>query len=160
VIGLASGGSLSAVIGNGGGQADLIFDVTGYFVAGSTGAIYHVLEPSRLIDTRSDVGLSNSFQAQQPRTLDITPATLPNGTAGITGNLTVVGSTRSGFVAAMDAPNVDPDTSTINFSTGQTLANGVVAPLAAAGGISFVYVAGSSTTARTHLLLDVTGYFQ
>jgi hypothetical protein len=50
-----------------------------------------------------------------------------------------------------------PLTSTLNFPLSDTRANGVTVKLAANGSLSAVYMATSG--ARTHLLLDVTGYY-
>jgi hypothetical protein len=160
IVGLSGGGSLSAVVSNNGGAAHLIFDVTGYFVGGSGGAVFHPVEPTRVLDTRIDLGLSNPFQAGTARSLDLTPGALATGTVGITGNLTVVEHTKSGYVSVTTTPNNNPSTSTINVVKGDTRANGITAPLTAAGVMSFVYKVGSSTTAQTELLLDITGYFQ
>ena len=56
-------------------------------------------------------------------------------------------------------PDPDPPTSTINFPSGDTMANGIVAPLNGSGQSSFVY----KTTLpgkTTHLILDLSGYFE
>jgi hypothetical protein len=47
-----------------------------------------------------------------------------------------------------------PATSTINFSTGQDRANNAAVPLGASGALRVLAAAG------THLVIDVTGYFQ
>ncbi len=46
-----------------------------------------------------------------------------------------------------------PDASNLNFTTGQTIPNSVIAPLSASGTVCF-YVYGTA-----HLLADVSGYF-
>ena len=46
-----------------------------------------------------------------------------------------------------------PDASSLNFTTGQTIPNSVIAPVSAAGTVCF-YVYGTA-----HLLADVSGYF-
>ena len=51
-----------------------------------------------------------------------------------------------------------PTTSTINFPTGESRANGVVSKVdPATGKVSLTYKAPDGAT--THFILDVTGYF-
>src|SRR5664280_2412347 len=50
-------GTLSATyMANPGNTTDLVFDVTGYFTPDSSGATYHPVSPTRLLDTRSGNG--------------------------------------------------------------------------------------------------------
>ena len=51
-----------------------------------------------------------------------------------------------------------PSTSTINFPLGDTRANGVTVPLNIDCKLSIVY--RSSAGKKTHVLVDVTGYFR
>jgi hypothetical protein len=53
-VALDSDGSLSAVYwpSVAGGTTNLIFDLTGYFLAGTAGATYHTVTPGRILDTR------------------------------------------------------------------------------------------------------------
>ena len=48
--------------------AQVIFDVTGYFTPDATGATFHALNPSRVLDTRTGNGLSGVFTASVART--------------------------------------------------------------------------------------------
>ena len=82
---------------------------------------------------------------------------MPGNATAITGNLTVVGQTRAGFVSMTTTATNDPKTSTINFPLGDTRANGVTAPLSAPGSVAFVYKASGG---QTNLILDITGYFR
>ena len=60
---LGAGGTLSVtfVAPAPGPTAHVIFDVTGYFVPGTSGARYVPLTPSRILDTRTGTGLSGSL---------------------------------------------------------------------------------------------------
>ena len=82
---------------------------------------------------------------------------MPANATAITGNLTVVGQTRAGYVSMTQATTNDPATSTLNFPLGDTRANGVTGPLTAAGNVGLVYKASGG---QTHLILDLTGYFR
>lgn len=160
VVKLSASGSLSAVVVNGvGKKAHLIFDVTGYFTLDSGGAIYHIVDPSRLMDTRIDIGISGAFQKDNPQTLTVSPNDpIPSGAAGVTGNLTVAGQQDAGYVSMTATPDPTPETSTLNFPVGVNRANGVVAPLSG-GDASFVYKTTASGSSQTDLIFDVTGYF-
>jgi hypothetical protein len=157
---LSPAGRLSALFkGASGKKAHLLFDVTGYFLADNTGAKFTPVTPFRALDTRTNTGLTGKFVANSARTLQITNALgpIPVTATAITGNLTVVGPTVAGFASVTKDPTNSPTTSTINFPKGSTRANGVFAPLTSGGALSIVYRTSAGGT--THILLDVTGYF-
>jgi hypothetical protein len=157
---LNAAGDLAAVYKAGAGKTThVIVDVTGYFLADSTGVKYHTITPARVLDSRAayHIGLSGKFVANTPRTFQVSGhAGVPTGAVAITGNLTVVGQTRAGYVSLTPAPDANPLTSTINFPLGDTRANGVTVPLSAAGKLSAVFKASGGTT---DLILDVSGYY-
>jgi serine protease inhibitor ecotin len=77
----------------------VIFDVTGYFVPGTSGAKYVPLTPSRILDTRSGTGLSGSFGSHAARTFGVTGhGGVPSGSTAVTGNLTVTSQTSGGYL--------------------------------------------------------------
>ncbi|MGK2851849.1 MAG: hypothetical protein ACSLFN_13175 [Candidatus Limnocylindrales bacterium] len=159
---LAAGSIWLVFKGAAGSRTDLILDVTGYYLpsAGGGGLQFFALDPGRLMDTRTSVlsGLTGKFTSGTPRTLDTDGHWgIPAGAQAVTGNLTVVGQNGAGFVSITPAPNTAPTTSTINFPSGDTRANGVTGPLSA-GNMSMVYKSSGGKT--THLILDVTGYFK
>jgi alpha-tubulin suppressor-like RCC1 family protein len=155
------GGMLSAVYksGTAGAKTDLLFDVTGYYVPGATGATYVALSPARLLDTRVGNGLSGPFVSGTPRTFPVTGrGGVPAGAVAVTGNLTVVGQTKAGFVALGPVAQANPTTSTINFPVGDVRANGVTVALGGGGTLSATFKS-SIAGATTALLFDVTGYY-
>jgi hypothetical protein len=155
-------GRVSAVYrATAGGTAHLIFDVTGYFVAGSGEAEYTTITPVRALDTRPGIaiGLSGAFRKDIPRRLSIGPAHVPDGAVAITGNLTVVGQTGAGYLSITPTSDSTPDTSNLNFPLGDTRANGFVAPLNAQEDLWIVYKTTAGGARSAHVLLDVTGYF-
>ncbi len=133
----------------------------------SVDTTYTEVTPVRVLDSRVNNpagahifshGVSQSFQVAN-RTIG--SVTIPANAVAITGNLTVVGSTESGFVAlGPDVPAI-PTSSTINFPKGDTRANGVFVPLDGTGKLEATYRANGSSPGnkKTHLVLDVTGYF-
>jgi hypothetical protein len=156
---LGEGGKLSAVFkGTSGATAALVFDVTGYFFFGDSGATYVPIDPTRLLDTRVDNGLSDVFVSGTPRTFQVTGrADIPADSVAVTGNLTVSQPSAGGFVTLGPVSTDSPSTSTLNFPAGDTRANGVTVPLGSGGTLSAVLTSASG--AHTHLILDVTGYF-
>jgi hypothetical protein len=141
-----------------GNTTDLVFDVTGYFTPDASGATYHPLAPARLLDTRSGNGLSGKLSANTPRTFGVSGrGGVPAGATGVTGNLTVTGSSAGWAIYIGPDPNPSPTSSTINFKAGDTLANGLTVALSATGTLSATYMSTAGNT--TDLVFDVTGYF-
>jgi hypothetical protein len=160
-VALSATGSLSAVYKAAAGKTtELIFDVTGYFLADDTGATFTPITPVRVLDTRTSTGLAGTFATGVPRTLVITGSNgIPVTATAITGNLTVTQQSAAGYVSITKTETATPSTSTINFPVSDIRANGVYAPLDGTGALWLVYkspVAG----AHTQVILDVTGYFE
>jgi hypothetical protein len=138
-------------------STQLILDVTGYFLADNSGATYKPLTAARVLDSRVGTGLSGKFAANMPRSFQVSGVGgVPVGATAVTGNLTVVGQSRAGYVSVTPTEDPDPDTSTINFPLGDIRANGLTVPLSATGSLSAVYKANGGST---DLILDVTGYY-
>ncbi len=157
---LAGNGKLAAVfIGGAGATTHLIVDVTGYYVAGLGGNRFYPLPPDRVLDSRFEVGLVGKFKANTGRTLITSPRVgVPADAVAVTGNLTVVGQSKAGYVSMTKATTSSPTTSTLNFPVGDTRANGVSGPLTSSGTVGLVYRATSGAT--TNLILDISGYYR
>ena len=164
---LGAGGVLWVTfMGAKGSTADVIFDVTGYFVPGTAGASYVPVTPSRLADSRAPLrlGLGASLVSRAPGSFQVTgrsadPALdIPAGAIAVTGNLTVVNEGSAGYVSLTpDEPTGAPSTSTINFPKGDTRANALTVPLGS-GGVLWVTFMGATGT-KADVIFDVTGYF-
>lgn len=123
-----------------------------------SGATYHALVPTRLLDTRSGNGLSGAFSASVARTFQVAGrGGVPTNAVGVTGNLTVTGQTAGGYLFLGPVATRTPTSSTLNFPLGDTRANGVTVALGASGTLSITYVAGAGR--RAQVIFDVTGYF-
>jgi uncharacterized membrane protein YoaK (UPF0700 family) len=148
-------------IGAAGATTHAALDITGYYVEGAGGLLFYPLNPGRVLDSRSGAvlsGISGSFTSGTPKTLEVgSHWGVPAGAEAITGNLTVVGQTAAGFVSITPTPDSSPSTSTLNFPLGDIRANGVTVPLSS-DDLSLVYKAAA--TKKTHLLLDLAGYFK
>lgn len=123
-----------------------------------TSTTYVPVDPVRLLDSRFGNGLAGMFIASTARSVTIAGRLgIPNDAVAITGNLTVVGQQAAGYLSVTPTPNNNPSTSALNFPLGDTRANNVTTPLSNDGKVSIVYKAAAGK--RTHVLLDVTGYF-
>jgi hypothetical protein len=148
-----------------------VFDVNGYFVPGTSGAMFVPLTPNRIVDSRPTVagqhtntGLSTYLRNRIAATFIVTnrlPAdptrNVPSGAVAITGTLTVTAQTYQGWLSLTPLPNNNPTTSNLNFPKGDNRATGVTVPIATTGRCSVTY--GGAAGARTHVLFDVSGYF-
>ena len=160
-VALSGSGTLSVtyVAASSTARTQAIFDVTGYFTADASGATYHAISPTRLLDTRVANGLSGTFKSKTARTFQVTGrGGVPAGATAVTGNLTVTGQTQPGYLFIGPVATNSPSSSTLNFPKADDRANGVAVALSGSGTLSVTYVAASST-ARTQAIFDVTGYF-
>ena len=158
-VALGTGGILSItfVAPSNGPTAQAIFDVTGYFTPDTTGATYHALSPTRVLDTRDGTGgLSGPFTNDAARAFTVSG--VPAGAIAVTGNLTVTGQTSSGYLFIGPVATNNPGSSTLNFPKGDDRANAVTVALGTGGTLSITFVAPSNGPS-THAIFDVTGYF-
>jgi hypothetical protein len=125
---------------------------------------YHPVTPTRILDSRqANNGFAGKLAANRPRTFQVTGrdliggGTVPSNASAVTGNLTVTGASSSWAVYLGPDPIAYPSTSTINFTRGETIANGVTVALSSTGSLSATYSSTSGNT--TDLVFDLTGYF-
>ena len=130
----------------------------------TAGATYHTLTPARVLDSRPGTGHIGAalFHSRVKQTFLVANGAsgVPTDAVAVTGNVTVVGQSRSGYVVIAPSltTSVQPPTSTINFPLGDTRANGVTVALATGGNLDAMYWS-SSTADKVDILFDVTGYF-
>jgi hypothetical protein len=160
-VSLGSGGTLSATyMSTAGNTTDLVFDVTGYYTADLSGAMYVPITPTRLLDTRSANGLPTRLSANTPATFQVTGrGGIPGSATAATGNVTVVNERNGWAVFLGPDPTPSPSTSTINFGPGDVKGNGLTVALGSGGTgiLSATYMSTAGST--TDLVFDVTGYF-
>lgn len=164
IVPLDRAGKLEAVYRATSGHAThLVLDVTGYFVAGDGGSRYQPLAPGRFLDTRAAGGPTGgaALAPSTPVAIKIGgravgSTSVPADAVAVTGNLTVTDQTAGGYLSLTPTAQADPATSTLNFPTGDTRANGVTVPLGSDGRAWAVYKGAG----RAHAILDVTGYFR
>jgi hypothetical protein len=158
-VALSSSGTLSATYMSGSGNTtDLVFDVTGFYTADSSGTRYVPLTPASLLDTRSGIGMTGKFSANSPRTFTVRGhAGVPTTATGITGVVSVTGQTAPWALGVGPTPATKPTTSALNFLKGDVCSNGVTVALSSTGTLSLTYMAGAGN--KTDVVLYVTGYF-
>jgi hypothetical protein len=166
-VALGPGGTLSAVLDGAPSTASthVVFDVTGFFVPGTSGATFKTVVHNRLLDSRSGLGLSGPFEPGAPRTLQVTgrhagdgARNIPVTAIAVTGNLTVTGQTSSGWLTVTPTSQGNPSTSSINFPANDPRANGLTVSLGTGGTISIVFN-GAPPSAKADVIFDVTGYY-
>jgi hypothetical protein len=152
-----SGGQLQVeYVGKSGTSAQFIFDVTGYFIPGLSGATFVPVAPGRVVDSRTTLGFKGplSSGASAPFAVSGQVSVDPIAVA-VVGNLTVTGQTSEGWLAA--APGPVTSTSTLNFPIGDNRANGFVSLLGPGGTLTVTFGGGRGAT--TQVVIDILGYY-
>ena len=138
----------------------------GIFVANAATSVPSsvvTIDPVRILDTRTDVGLPGPFVSAASQKLQVTGAVVPADATGVLLNATVVGPTAAGFLSIRpgDATGA-PSTSSLNFEAGDIVPNAVQVGLptsgANAGQIDITYDAFGQAGPTTEVLIDVVGY--
>ena len=142
--------------------SDVLVDVLGWFGGGTQPAFVGAV-PQRLVDTRNAIGgpaamISPSARRTVPVrsvTLDVngTPRQVPADASAVALNITLVEARAAGFATVWPCGTPQPDASNVNFASGSTVANGVVAPIGSDGSVCV------ASSADAHLLVDVAGWF-
>jgi hypothetical protein len=124
-----------------------------------TGATYHALTPTRILDSRDGTGgLSGPFGSHSAQTFQVTGGVVAANATAVTGNLTVTGQTSNGYLFIGPVAMDNPTSSTLNFPVGDDRANAVTVALGGGGTLSVTFVAPAPGPAA-HVIFDVTGYF-
>ncbi|MFI5167104.1 MAG: fibronectin type III domain-containing protein [Thermoanaerobaculales bacterium] len=184
IVPLRTGGALTLYAAV--SQSDVIIDVNGYFTtpgaaaqtpseagelsgvtvgevtpedttnAAAVDTTFHPVSPCRVLDTR--LGGQTSLGTAEARAVTIVGGTcgIPAGAASVAANFTVTDEGSSGYLSVYPEPGAPSrDISTMNFTYGQwALANAALVPLRSDGGITVF-----NESARTDLIIDVSGYF-
>ncbi len=121
----------------------------------------------RILDTRTNLGLSGRFADGAPRDLQVTGSVptasggsktvVPADAIGVLVNVTVVTPTHEGFLSLRpQGATGEPTTSTVNFFPGAIEPNGATVDLN--DGKIQIWVETSSNTGTADVLIDVVGY--
>jgi hypothetical protein len=136
---------------------------------GGTASSFTPITPTRVLDTRLNIGLTGPFTSPTGRNLRLTgtiPTTkgpaevVPVNATAVVLNVTAVTPQAAGYIAIRPAGTVGPaETSNLNFAAGQTVPNAVTVALAGDGTIEIIYDGSGQTGPTTDILVDVTGYY-
>lgn len=141
--------------------------------AAEPGSVFVPVTPTRVLDTRTAVGLPGLLTSDQPATLVVTgpvavvnpdrstgvATVVPTGATGIVANVTAVTPTALGYVSVRPGTATGlPSTSSLNVVADQTVPNSVTVSLPADGTVNLWYH-GGVPGATTHLLVDIVGYY-
>jgi hypothetical protein len=122
-------------------------------------ATFMPLPPSRILDTRSNLGIAGALSSHVAQGFAVWgQGGVPAGATAVTGNLTVTQQTSLGFLYLGPAPANNPPSSTLNFPVGDDRANAVTVALSGDGRL-YVTFAAPKYGPTAQVIFDVTGYF-
>jgi uncharacterized repeat protein (TIGR01451 family) len=119
--------------------------------------LFNPVTPSRQFDTRDGTGGVPIAKVAGGTALEFTVTGvngIPAGVAAVSLNVTIANPESDGFATVYPCATPPGAASNLNFITGQTVANAVIAPVDAAGKVCFF------TTATTNIISDVSGWFR
>jgi hypothetical protein len=136
---------------------DLIVDVNGYFPITTS---LTSLNPARLLDSRPGSATIDGQGASGLRAAGSITEVQVTGRVGVAVdassaalNVTVTSATDAGYVTVYPCGQPLPTASNLNYTSGATIANLVIARIGANGRVCVF------TSAGTNLIADLTGYF-
>lgn len=141
-------------------DTDVVVDVAGWFEEGT----YLGATPTRLVDTRYGLGAPQG-QTTTAAPIQVPVAGLPVSSAlgaatavpdtvgAVALNVTTVNPAGPGFVTVWPCEEARPNASNLNFTAGQIIANGVIAPAGRSGTVC------AFSSAATDLIVDLAGWF-
>ncbi len=146
---------------NNAGWTNVIADVVGYFTPQTqTGGGHHTLAPTRVLDTRSAIGVPGTSPLNAGTSIPVTLTAVggvPAATqvAAVVLNLTVANPSAATHIRAWaNTSTTPPSTSVINVGAGQDTANLAIVPVAPDGSIRLFNNSGTA-----HLIADVVGWY-
>lgn len=126
------------------------------------------IEPTRILDTRTGLGLTGPFTSPEPRDLQVTGAVptpegnlvvVPDGATGVVLNVTASDPSAAGFISVRpEGTPGAPTTSNLNFEAGETSPNAVTVALSPGGAIEITYNAFNAAGPTTDVLIDAVAY--
>lgn len=144
--------------GKTGSTVRALIDVEGYYSTSNNGSGFTPITPTRLIDTRSGVGLPSAGQTCCVQVLASSLSAIPTTADGIVTNTTVVNPSGNGVLSAYYGDSVNTSNSNINFMQGQNVPNMIMLPVfprSADGFLDFSIPNG----VQADIVVDMFGYF-
>lgn len=141
---------------------DVYVDVLGWYTPpdDDEGAEYIPLNPDRAIDTRYGIGdcptsACSTLTASTAKSVQIGgEAGIPTiGVDAVNVSITVTGSTGAGYLVVYETGTTKPNTSNVNFTSGQTVTTQVTVPVSALGRFDVW------SNRAIDIIVDVSGYY-
>ena len=117
------------------------------------GSVFQAVTPTRLADTRRAPCGCNPVDAATIRVPVLGRPGIPAGTTAVALSITVSGATAVGYATVWPSGQAMPGTSNINWTAGQTRANGTILAVGSGGSVD-VFV-----SSPTEVIVDITGVF-
>jgi Domain of unknown function (DUF1906)/Fibronectin type III domain len=137
---------------NAAGTVDILTDLAGYYAPGA-GAGYIALTPTRVMDTRTGLGIPKAKVGPGAQ-VTVTIPGLPAGTTAVALHVTATNPTATSYLTLYPSGQTRPPTSNLNFVKGQTIPNLVIAGVRAGNKVTFYNAAGT-----VDILTDVDGCY-
>ncbi len=121
------------------------------------------ITPTRILDTRIDLGLTDAFTPGQTRDLQVAGITgVPSNASAVLLNVTATAASKAGWLTLFPADASLPTASNVNFSAGQTIPNLVVVKAGFGGGglIKINNSSGNPQAGTVEVIADVMGYYR
>ena len=134
---------------------DLVVDVMGYYAPGPPmRGGFTPIDPTRFMDTRRPgVGYVVDPTTGQPVCVLVDRSGIPTSAEAAALNVTVTEPSNNGYVTVWPDTSARPLVSSVNYVTGQTVANAATVGLGVSGGLALY------TQFPAQLVLDVSGWF-
>lgn len=113
---------------------------------------FTAVTPTRLVDTRNGIGASGRVGAGRQVIVQVAGNGVPDDATSAVFSIAAVNPSSQGYVTAYPCTGSVPDSSTLNFVAGQTVANTTIAALSSAGQLCVW------TYTEADILVDVTGW--
>lgn len=143
--------TITATVTDGSGSKTYTTTVT------TQGSTYVPVAPTRLLDTRNGTGAP--AKAVGPgATISLQVGgngSIPDGVTAAAMNVTVTGSTANGFATVFPSGNTTPNSSNVNYGTGETVANMAIVKVGSDGKVEFT----NTSTGTVQIIADVAGYY-
>ncbi|GHI13918.1 hypothetical protein Scinn_33810 [Streptomyces virginiae] len=141
------------------GTAHLIADVFGYYSADASGSTFTAAGPARLLDSRAGVGRpgTTAVAARSEVSLQVAGrgGVPQSGVRAVVLNVTATDTKDAGHLTVWPSGSARPDSSSLNWTAGQTVPNHVVVPVGADGTVKLF----NASWGTAHLIADVFGYY-
>jgi hypothetical protein len=163
IVPAGAGGAVSAYVTE---PSHLAMDITGYFADGNApgASNFYTVTPCRVLDTRDPFGPLGgpaiAAQITKGYPVSESPCAVPNPAISYAMNATVIPDTTLGYLTLRPGNGIGlgvPSVSTLNALDGSLTSNAAILRVVSFASERAAF--NAFVTERTHLLVDVSGYF-